>query len=1089
MQEVQWPRRHGLDVGDWARDGGLEACLARRVRTHPDWPAIVHGEAVLTYRELWSAAGETARQLKGLGFGSGDRAALRIERSPALGIALVGCLRAAVTSMVESPQWSDPLRKTLASDLQLGALITADVRTGRIDVGAHPLQSAESDIGQAGGGGGGGALLARDGWERPLAIVFTSGSTGTPKAVQVPERAVRRLLGDPAVAPFRPGWRFGLAAPAVWDAFILEFWAPLLTGGVVVMAVDASHSPEGIRDLSARHGIHALWLTASLFNLIIDQDPGCLAVLDCVVTGGEQMSPRHARRFLDACPATRLINGYGPVESTVFATTHAVSQLDVAAQGPVPVGRPVSGTAVHVVVHPAEGGSDAICPLGTVGEIVLTGEGLVPGYLNAPEPSATRFAPLRLGTAALPAFRTSDMGWFDATGCLRVLGRSDSSVKLNGRLLDLARLQEELERLVSPSGQIRVVPVRDDLGICSGIVVAVVPAGGRGSESTGTAGAVPDFPAERMAERLADDLAGRGLAARLLVLGSWPLTLTGKLDARAIVDQAMVQAPVDGGVPDRPQAGPPEGPLAHGTPLLPVILDQVRELSGHPDVGPDVAFARSGLTSLSLIALASRLGVALGRPVRLSTLVQASTPAALAHLLGGVAGAPSPGAGRAAARAPARQPLGALEVGFLARTARNPADTATHCLACWVMEGPVCTGALQRSLDAVCQDEPVLTAIATFEPEHEPSAPAGRQPKVIALAPAPDRAAALASVREVLLGPLDPFGGCNLRLALCTFGDGEGAVLGLCVHHVAWDAASLSVFAARLSRAYAEAAGPGDRGGARFGPPARPVLVRAADWSAPSPEVADQSRALARMAPVRWPAAGPRQTGRGLPRQRIDLSAAHRIESRLRREGVLFAELALAAWGVALHRVTGSTAVCIGCPIDMGPDPDTSDRRIGCHVQMMAVELSDLTGVDSLLGTGAVRAAIRTAAAAPCASRLPAPRDWSASHGPSVPFPYQSVVAIQSRPPPRLALGQAVGRWHWIEPGGALVDLAVEVWPAEPAAIGHPGTARAASAVGAGMDIVAGHDAGRVPARAAEAVVRHFRDELISWGGREWMPH
>ena len=84
-----------------------------------------------------------------------------------------------------------------------------------------------------------------------------------------------------------------------------------------------------------------IWLVVAVFGL------GALAGLDTVLVGGEKLSRQHAERFLRRWPAIRLVNGYGPVESSVFVLTHEVG-LDRPA-GDVPLGVPVPRTQVRVV--------------------------------------------------------------------------------------------------------------------------------------------------------------------------------------------------------------------------------------------------------------------------------------------------------------------------------------------------------------------------------------------------------------------------------------------------------------------------------------------------------------------------------------------------------------------------------------------------------------------------------------------------------------------------------------------------------------------------------------------------------------------
>ncbi len=154
----------------------------------------------------------------------------------------------------------------------------------------------------------------------------------------------------------------------------------------------------------AGHGVNTVWLTSSLFNLIVDEDLTALTGLSQVLTGGERLSARHVARFLDRFPDTALINGYGPVESTVFATTHRVTPADCARPDGIPLGRPVPGTRVVVLQ------GDRPCAPGEPGEICVAGDGLAHGYLGEPDLTAEKFTHVDLDGERVRLYRTGGPG-------------------------------------------------------------------------------------------------------------------------------------------------------------------------------------------------------------------------------------------------------------------------------------------------------------------------------------------------------------------------------------------------------------------------------------------------------------------------------------------------------------------------------------------------------------------------------------------------------------------------------------------------------------------------------------------------------
>src|SRR5262249_50689543 len=139
-----------------------------------------------------------------------------------------------------------------------------------------------------------------------------------------------------------------------------------------------------------REQITTLWLTASLFNALVDAGEvmGRLRGVKQLLVGGEALSPGHVRRAAERLPETELINGYGPTEGGTFSCSHRVGRGDLADGRSIPIGQAIANTALYVLderLNPA--------PLGVSGELYLGGEGLARGYLKRAELTAERFAP------------------------------------------------------------------------------------------------------------------------------------------------------------------------------------------------------------------------------------------------------------------------------------------------------------------------------------------------------------------------------------------------------------------------------------------------------------------------------------------------------------------------------------------------------------------------------------------------------------------------------------------------------------------------------------------------------------------------
>ncbi|HSL82994.1 MAG TPA: amino acid adenylation domain-containing protein, partial [Thermoanaerobaculia bacterium] len=276
-------------------------------------------------------------------------------------------------------------------------------------------------------------------------VLFTSGSTGAPKGIAGPHRAVVRLVVRPGYASLGPDDAVLQLAPLGFDASTFEHWGPLAAGGRLVVPPPGPVSAATLERDLARHRVTCLWLTAGLFHLVSEERPGAFRPLRELLTGGDVLSPDSVRGALAAMTAgSRVIDGYGPTEGTTFTATMALAG-PASVSSPVPIGRPLGGTRVHVAdrrLRPV--------PTGAPGELLIGGAGLARGFAGRPGLTAERFVPDPFaGTAGEPGgrlYRSGDLARWGADGLLRFLGRLDAQVKVRGFRVEPEEIEGALRR-------------------------------------------------------------------------------------------------------------------------------------------------------------------------------------------------------------------------------------------------------------------------------------------------------------------------------------------------------------------------------------------------------------------------------------------------------------------------------------------------------------------------------------------------------------------------------------------------------------------------------------------------------------------
>jgi hypothetical protein len=258
-----------------------------------------------------------------------------------------------------------------------------------------------------------------------------------------------------------------------------------------------------------------MWLTAGLFHLVCEERVECLRGLRQLLAGGDALDPGDVRVACEALAAGggRLINGYGPTETTTFACCHRLGET---AQGErIPIGRPIAQARAYVL----DGGMELAC-VGMVGELYLGGEGVARGYLNRPELTAEQFVPDPFSAeAGARLYRTGDLVRWRANGVLEFLGRLDQQVKLRGFRVE--------------PGEVEVV-LRAHAGVKE---AAVVVRGGEEQEKRLVAYVARNgeqLEEAELRQYLRGLLPEYMVPAAIVFLEALPLTANGKLDRRAL---------------------------------------------------------------------------------------------------------------------------------------------------------------------------------------------------------------------------------------------------------------------------------------------------------------------------------------------------------------------------------------------------------------------------------------------------------------------------------------------------------------------------------------------------------------------------
>ncbi|MFG2763717.1 non-ribosomal peptide synthetase [Streptomyces rubiginosohelvolus] len=716
------------------------------------------GQQPVTYAELVVRAGQFAQRLRETGAGPETVVALLLPRSVDLVVAELAVAWTGAAYLPLHPDWPAERIRTVLGTAGAVALIC---RPGSDTAAYGPVAVLHPDGDRTPSDGHPGTLPAAPAPHRLAYVMFTSGSTGEPKGVAVPESAVLALASDSRFAGDAHR-RVLVHSPHSFDAATHEIWGTLLRGGELVLAPDTPLDPVRWRELltgaGRGGGVDSAWFTAGLFALLAQDAPETFTALREVWTGGDVVSPGAVAAARAAAPHLRVVNGYGPTETTTFATAHPVDP-EAPDAGPLPIGRPLDGMTLRVL-------DTALRPVlpGVPGELYIGGAGLARGYHGHPGRTAERFVADPHGAPGERLYRTGDLVRIRPDGALDFLGRTDDQVKLRGHRVEPG--ESEAALLAEPGVARAAVILRTDLPGGPALVGYAVPAPGCALD--------PEALRRRLAARLPD----YQVPAHLVALDALPLTENGKVDRAAL---------------PAPDSVAPAGP-GHRTPS-----DQRTELLCHvfadalglPAFGPHEDFFERGGHSLSAMSLVGRARTLLDAELSVGDLFTARTPAATAALLRAARTPTRSSADVVDRPRPAEPPLSAAQqrLWFLHRLEEEP-GAAYNVPIALRLTGTLDEQALERALADLTARHEVLR---TVFPEREGRAvqhilaPGDAPVPLTVRTTAPDALDAALAGAASLPFALDRETPLRADLFRVAAEDGTRDVLLLVLHHIAGD--------------------------------------------------------------------------------------------------------------------------------------------------------------------------------------------------------------------------------------------------------------------------------------------------------------
>ena len=424
---------------DFSKEKSIAQIFTAQVSKNPDAIAIRSENEQFSYAELDALSNQLAHKiLNRYNLKTGEAVGMFFEKGTPMIISILGILKAGGAYVPIDPNNPVDRNTYIARDSGIKLVLTQSDLESSINFfdGNRLCVDDALDLSDLSYGPVESKATSND-----LAyIIYTSGSTGKPKGTLIPQYSVSRVVKNTNYIELSKEDKIIQLSNYAFDGSVFDIFGALLNGGTLCIPPSAILSDiDALSNYIEESGITAMFITAALFNAIIDTNPEKFKGVRKIISGGEKMSVTHAAKALEVLGKDVLINGYGPTESTVFALCYPVNDTTTYSGG-IPIGKPVSNTEIYVLdkdLNPA--------PDGVIAELYIAGDGLSKGYLNNEELTKEKFVdhPFKEGAKI---YRTGDLVYRISDGNIVFAGRTDHQIKLRGFRIELDEIEKQLQQ-------------------------------------------------------------------------------------------------------------------------------------------------------------------------------------------------------------------------------------------------------------------------------------------------------------------------------------------------------------------------------------------------------------------------------------------------------------------------------------------------------------------------------------------------------------------------------------------------------------------------------------------------------------------
>lgn len=439
----------------YPKEKTIEKLFEEQAEKHPDQIAVMEGDRQVTYAVLNQMSNRLAYQLIEHGIERNRLVGIVMNRTIEMVIGILAVLKAGGAYLPIAPQLPLQRKEYILKNSGATCVLVKEMFQSEDISACQIIVNAEDED-----------IIFKKEWKNPETktnpsdiayTIYTSGSTGNPKGVMVSHQALNNFLHNIKASydnEIGQSDHCLSVANVSFDVNVAEVFMPLVFGATLVL-----YEQPGVTDLELfartieEKQITFAYLPPTILKEINKLLQHKKIKLNKILTGVEPILDEDLEVYFKLNPEMKIINGYGPTETTICATFYRYQSHKTAGHK-VPIGKPLANTQVYLLNKERQ-----LVPYGAYGELCISGDGMAIGYLHQEELTRKAYVshPFYPGKRM---YVTGDICRWDFDGNLEFMGRVDQQVKIRGYRIELGEIEAVLR--MYPGIKEAVVLARED---------------------------------------------------------------------------------------------------------------------------------------------------------------------------------------------------------------------------------------------------------------------------------------------------------------------------------------------------------------------------------------------------------------------------------------------------------------------------------------------------------------------------------------------------------------------------------------------------------------------------------------------------